>query len=100
MNLFFAYILAVCPALNTVITILCACCFIACIFLGANYLTSRIDGDDDFTQFLGYAFKVSIGCVLVLCFLWAFVPSQKRLNAMMLNYHATYDARDEYGVQK
>jgi len=99
MNLFFAYALAVCPALHTIIGVLALCGATICIFLGLNYVTDRITENDDFVQFLGYAFKVSIGCTLVLCFLWALVPSQKRLNAMMLNYHAgCVDVRDEYGV--
>lgn len=101
MNLFFAYVLAVCPALHTIIGVLLLGCSIVCVFLGLNYITDRIGGNDGYVQFLGYAFKVSIGCVLILCFLWALVPSQKRLNAMMLNYHAgCVDVRDEYGVQK
>lgn len=101
MNLFFAYCLAVAPALHTIIGVLLLVCSIACVLLGLNYLTDRIGGNDDYVRFLGYAFKVSIGCVLILCFLWALVPSQNRLNAMMLNYHAgCVDTRDEYGVQK
>ena len=101
MNLFFAYVLAVCPALHTIIGVLLLGCSIVCIFLGLNYITDRIGGNDDYVRFLGYAFKVSIGCVLVLCFLWALVPSQKRLNTILLNYHAgCVDMRDEYGVQK
>ena len=101
MNLFFAYVLAVCPALHTIIGVLLLGCSIVCVFLGLNYITDRIGENDDYVRFLGYAFKVSIGCVLLLCFLWALVPSQTRLNAMMLNYHAgCVDVRDEYGVQK
>ena len=85
MNLFFAYVLAVCPALHTIIGVLLLGCSIVCIFLGLNYITDRIGGNDDYVRFLGYAFKVSIGCVLVLCFLWVLInllmdlPIKKRM---------------------
>lgn len=99
MNLFFAYVLAVCPALNDVI-------FWLMLIVGALFLfliTCLIQAEPDTDEYtrIKSALWFLAKCFLVLALLWAFVPSQKRLNAMMLNYHAgCVDVRDEYGVQK
>ena len=99
MNLFFAYCLAVCPALNDVICVLMGLCGVFLVLgfivvynypdLSIEHLKARV------------VVAFCVKTLLVLALLWAFVPSQKRLNAMMLNYHAgCVDMRDEYGVRK
>ena len=98
MNLFFAYVLAVCPALNTLICALAGACILLTLFL-VFCCSQEKPGSPAYIRARDVAVWI-IKCLLILGVLWALVPSQKRLNAMMLNYHATYDARDEYGVQK
>lgn len=97
MKLFFAYVLAVCPAINSVIciliTIFCGCFFV-CILAMAN----EPEGSDAYKK-AKESTLFAIKVLALLAALWVLIPSQERLNAMMLNYHAgCVDVRDEYGV--
>lgn len=96
MNLFFAYMLAVCPALNSVISALLGLvvvCVFFCIFVMAN----EPEGSEDYQKAKASAL-LGIKLLTVLAILWVLVPDQKRLNTMMLNHQATYETRDAYGV--
>lgn len=96
MNLFFAYALAVCPAINDLICGLMIVCTGIMLLLGCFVAQEEEDSNAIKTALkaIVWLFKV----LLLLTILWVLVPSQKQLNAMMLNYHATYDARNDYGV--
>lgn len=98
MNLFFAYALAVCQALNTLICALAAACVLLTLFL-IFCCSQEKPGSTEYIRARNAA-RWILKCLLVLGVLWVLVPSQKRLNAMMLNYHAgCVDVRDEYGVR-
>ena len=98
MNLFFAYVLAVCPALNALICAAVVVCLLLTLFL--LFCCSQAEPDsEEYTRCKNAAWWL-LECFLILGLLWVLVPSQKRLNAMMLNYHAgCVDVRDEYGVR-
>ena len=99
MNLFFAYVLAVCQALNDVVFVLMLITGGLLVFLLTCLIQSEADTDEYNKIKMAMWFLTKV--FLVLALLWAFVPSQKRLNAMMLNYHAgCVDVRDEYGGRK
>lgn len=98
MNLFFAYILAMCPALNHVISLFFCLAFL-CVLLAIIAMSNEPKESTDYKQ----ARQITVACIkllAVLALLWVLVPDQERLNTIMLNCHATYDARGGYGVQK
>lgn len=100
MNLFFAYILAVCPALHDVLMILffASLCL---VFLGFIVFCMADNANDLEGEDLGCRTIGLFGIIcVVLLLLVAFVPSQKRLDSMLLNYHAVYVACDKNGVCK
>ena len=96
MKLFFAYVLAVCPALNSVISILILL-LSACTFLCIIVMSNEQDGSDEYKKARESA-RFAIKVLILLALLWTLVPSQKRLDAMMLNYHATYTACNDMGI--
>ena len=99
MNLFFAYILAVCPALNTLIGALAAACVVLVLFL-IFCCSQELPGSPAYKRTRDAAWWL-LKCLLVLGALWTLVPSQKQLDAILLNHStACVDMRDEYGVQK
>lgn len=99
MNLFFAYVLATCPVLNDFISVLMLICG-GLVFLAVVFYAQE-DEDNPAIPCAKKIIMFGLAALAVLTLLWVLVPSQKRLNAMMLNYHAgCVDVRDEYGVQK
>ena len=96
MSLFFAYVLSVCPAINDIICVLITI-FCVCFFLCILALANEPEESDAYKEARkGALFAIKV--LFLLALLWALVPSQKRLDAMMLNYHATYTACNEMGI--
>ena len=96
MSLFFAYVLSVCPALNDVICVLIMI-FCACAFLCFVALANEPEESQEYKRAKESVLFV-IKMLAVLSALWVLIPSQKRLDAMLLNYHATYTACNEMGI--
>ena len=99
MNLFIAYTLAVSPALNDVICVLMTLAAIT-IFLGIIFISTQTEASNE-TKSACTVVWFMIKALAILALAWALIPSQKRLNTILLNYHAgCVDVRDEYGVKK
>ena len=99
MNLFFAYLLSISPALNDVICVLIMI-FCACAFLCFLALANEPEESQEYKRAKESVLFV-IKLLAVLAILWVLIPSQPRLNTILLNHSAAcVDVRDEYGVQK
>lgn len=95
MNLFFAYVLAVCPSLNDFILVLMLIVFALSAFL-FTCIIQAVPDTDEYNR-IKTALYFLAKCFLVLGLLFAFIPSQKQINAMMLNYHGEYIQCDVQG---
>ena len=96
MSLFFAYVLSVCPALHSVICTLLTLNVLLAAWLLFCSVREPYGSEEYKRAAAGLWWMLKV--LAVLAVLWVLIPSQKRLDAMMLNYHATYTACNDMGI--